>query len=87
MFEQPRIVPHEVVNDDSMPHDQTYELDLAEYGEAHEPNGTFRVSQTPELRPSGHNQYLEGQSNEVDPHGEQPYYSKDASSGKQGAGQ
>jgi hypothetical protein len=76
----------EVVHDDSMPHDQMYELELEEYGEAYEPNGAFRVSMTPELRPSGHQAYLEGIHEHVDAHGEQPYYAKDASSGKQGAG-
>lgn len=85
MFETPRVVPHELVHDDSKASgDKVYNLELEEYGEVYEPMSAFRVSVVPEKVPSGHRSY-EG-DDETDEHGEQPYYSNDASSGKQGAG-
>lgn len=85
MFETPRIVPHELVNDDSTPKgDKVYQLDIEEYGEVYEPKGYARFVQVPEDVPSGHKSYEQG--GESEGHGEQPYYSNDASSGKQGAG-
>jgi len=85
MFENPRITPHELVQDNSLHEgDQVIDLDIDEYGEVYEPHGSYKVSQVKELRPSGHDSY-EG-NGKTDAHGEQPYYSRDASSGKQGAG-
>ena len=46
-YTNPRIVPHEVVNDDSLPHDEVHEINVMEYGDCYDPEGSFRVHQTP----------------------------------------
>lgn len=45
MFEEPRIVPHEMVHDDSIPSAEVHELDICKYGDAFDPTAAVRVRQ------------------------------------------
>lgn len=38
MFETPRIVPHEICNDEGEAAVESKELDMSEYGECYDPN-------------------------------------------------
>lgn len=47
MFEEPRIVPHEMVHDDSIPSAEVHEIDICKYGDAFDPTVPMKVRIAP----------------------------------------